>query len=129
MEKWISYLFSLTSIFCISESGLNAQDDVLIGKSRKYNSGFLGGEVTYLVHLPGGYETSGKNYPVVYIMTGQSISSFANAAATLDNLSVERIPDMILVGFSYTGLKASPILCPDESGNIKTGIDFYRFLT
>jgi predicted alpha/beta superfamily hydrolase len=108
--------------------GLNAQDDAIIGKYRKFYSGILGGEVTYLVHVPDGYDTSGRVYPVVYMMNGQSISSFANVAATLDNLSIERIPDMILVGISNTGLAASYRACPDDSGKVKLGDSFSKFL-
>jgi enterochelin esterase-like enzyme len=63
----------------------------------------LGGEVTYLEHLPDGYDKSGKTYPVIYMMNGQIISQFANDAATVDNLSNDRIPDMIIIGISNEG--------------------------
>jgi predicted alpha/beta superfamily hydrolase len=115
-------------IVFLVQSTLNAQDDVSIGKSRKFQSGVLGGEVTYLVHLPDGYDNSTKDYPVVYMMNGQSVSSFANATATLDNLSNERIPDMILIGISNTGMAANYRSCPDDSGNVKPGDSFGKFL-
>jgi predicted alpha/beta superfamily hydrolase len=115
-------------IVFLVQSTLNAQDDVSIGKSRKFQSGVLGGEVTYLVHLPDGYDNSTKDYPVVYMMNGQSVSSFANATATLDNLSNERIPDMILIGISNTGVAADYWSCPDDSGNVSLGDSFSKFL-
>lgn len=107
---------------------LFSQEDVTIGKYKNFQSGILGGEVSYLVHLPDGYENSQKNYPVIYMMNGQSVTSFANAAATLDNLSNERIPDLILIGISNTGLAANYWSCPDDSGNVKLGDTFGNFL-
>jgi len=118
----------LLFIVCIVQTTLFAQDDVTIGKYKKFQSGILGGEVTYLVYLPEGYENSKKDYPVIYMMNGQSVSSFASAFSTLDNLSNERIPDMILIGISNTGLAASYRSCPDDSGNVKLGDSFGKFL-
>ena len=121
-------IYSCLLIICLFNSYLFAQSDVVIGKYRKFESQIYGGEVTYLVHLPDGYERSGKDYPVIYMMNGQSISSFANAAATLDNLSNERIPDMILIGISNTGVSGRYWSCPDDSGNVKMGDSFINFL-
>jgi predicted alpha/beta superfamily hydrolase len=118
----------LLGIVCLVNTTLIAQDDVTIGKSRKFQSGVLGGEVTYLVHLPDGYDDSKKDYPVIYMMNGQSIAAFANASSTLDNLSNERIPDMILIGISNTGVAANYRSCPDDSGNVKLGDSFRKFL-
>jgi predicted alpha/beta superfamily hydrolase len=119
---------ALLGIVCLVNTTLIAQDDVTIGKYRKFQSQVLGGEVTYLVHLPDSYENSQKDYPVIYMMNGQSVPSFANAAATLDNLSNERIPDMILIGISNTGVAASYRSCPDDSGKVKPGDSFSKFL-
>jgi len=122
--KKIALLF----VICLVQTTVFAQADVSIGKYRKFQSGILGGEVTYLVHLPEGYEDSKKDYPVIYMMNGQSISAFANAAATLDNLSNERTPDMILIGISNTGVASGYRSCPDDSGNVKPGDSFGKFL-
>jgi predicted alpha/beta superfamily hydrolase len=118
----------LLFIACLVQTTIFAQDDVSIGKSRKFQSGVLGGEVTYLVHLPDGYDDSKKDYPVIYMMNGQSIAAFANASSTLDNLSNERIPDMILIGISNTGVAAGYRSCPDDSGNVRLGDSFRKFL-
>jgi len=107
---------------------LSAQDEVTIGKYRKFDSEILGGEVTYLVHLPDGYEGSKMSYPVIYMMNGQSLSAFANASSTIDNLSDERVPDMILVGISNTGSAEQYWSCPDDSGNVKSGAAINKFL-
>jgi predicted alpha/beta superfamily hydrolase len=119
---------ALLIIVCLVETTIFAQDDVSVGKYKKFQSGILGGEVTYLIHLPEDYENSTKEYPVIYMMNGQSVSSFANAAATLDNLSNERIPDLILIGISNTGVAANYRSCPDDSGNVKPGDSFGKFL-
>jgi predicted alpha/beta superfamily hydrolase len=105
-----------------------AQDDVIIGKYRKFDSAILGGEVTYLEHLPNGYEKSGKTYPVLYTMNGQITSQFANDAATLDNLSNDRAPDMILIGISNSGMAGNYWSCPNDSGFVIGGEEFSAFL-
>lgn len=107
---------------------LFAQESVSVGNYRKFNSAILGGEVTYLEHLPDGYEKSGKTYPVVFLMNGQNISQFASDAATLDNLANERIPDMILIGISNTGVAKCALACPDDSGHVKGAETFSAFL-
>jgi len=61
-------------------------------------------------------------------MNGQNISQFANDAATLDNLSNDQIPDMILIGISNEGPAGSYWSCPDDSGYVKGGDTFCTFL-
>lgn len=123
MKKLI--LLHILWLMCLN---LFAQDSVTFGKYRKFTSTILGGEVTYLEHLPDGYEKSGKSYPVVFIMNGQNISQFANNAATLDNLAGDRIPDMILIGISNTGVADTYWSCPNDSGYVKGGNTFCAFL-
>jgi predicted alpha/beta superfamily hydrolase len=118
----------LLLIICLMYMNLFAQDSVTIGKYRKITSRVLGGEVTYLEHLPDGYEKSGERYPVVFSMNGQNISQFANDAATLDNLAGDRIPDMILIGISNTGVAGTYWSCPGDSGEVKGGDTFSAFL-
>jgi hypothetical protein len=115
-------------ITCLLPISLSAQQDVIIGKYQNFESKILGGEVTYLVHLPDGYEKSDKIYPVVFMMNGQNITQFANDAATLDNLAGERIPDMILIGISNTGVADTYWSCPDDSGQVTGGKVFSAFL-
>jgi hypothetical protein len=118
----------LIFLICFLHLGLNAQDDVTIGKYKKFESKILGGEVTYLLHLPDGYEKSDKTYPLVFMMNGQNIAQFANDGATLDNLAGERIPDMILIGISNTGAAGNYWACPNDSGYAKGGNTFSAFL-
>jgi predicted alpha/beta superfamily hydrolase len=86
----------------------------------------LGAEVTYLEHSRG-YEKSRNTYPVVFMMNGQIISQFANDAATIDNLSNDRIPDMILIGISNAGAAETYWSCPNDSGYVKGGESFHTF--
>lgn len=113
---------------CLLHLCLSAQDDVIIGKYKKFESKIFGGKVSYLVHLPEGYEKSDKMYPVVFMMNGQNITQFANDAATLDNLAGERIPDMILIGISNTGEAENYWACPNDSGFVKGATTFSVFL-
>jgi len=105
-----------------SESGFS------IGKKYTLNSKILKGEVTYQVHLPYNYEKSSEKYPVIYLLNGQLESTFANAVATVGKLSNERIPDMIIVGMSSTGLAGGFLTCPDDSGRVDKAEAFCNFL-
>jgi hypothetical protein len=118
----------LSLIACLIQISLSAQTDVTIGKNKVFVSKLLGGEVTYSEHLPDGYDNSKIDYPVIYMMNGQIISSFASAAATIDNLSNERIPDMILIGISNTDKAGAYWSCPNDTGYVKGGEMFYKFL-
>jgi predicted alpha/beta superfamily hydrolase len=66
----------ISLIIWLMYMNLYAQDRVTIGRYRNFTSTILGGEVTYLEHLPDGYEKSDKTYPVVFMMYGQNISQF-----------------------------------------------------
>jgi len=118
----------LMLILWLMYANLFSQDNVTFGKYRKFTSPVLGGEITYIEHLPNGYEKSDKCYPVVFMMNGQNISQFANDAATLDNLSGDRIPDMILIGISNTGVASNFWSSPNESGLVPAGNKFHTFL-
>jgi len=119
---------ALFILVCLFQLSLSAQDSVTIGKYRHFVSKILGGEVTYLEHLPDGYEKSGKTYPVIFSMNGQNISQFANEASILDNLSNDRIPDFILIGISNTGVAGKYWPCPDDSGHVREADTFCTFL-
>jgi uncharacterized protein len=108
--------------------GLTAQESVAIGKVRTVESKILAGEVSYLEHLPAGYAETGKTYPVLFLMNAQNPSTFANAVATIEHLSSERIPDLILIGISNTGVAENWWACPDASGSVATAATFSRFL-
>jgi hypothetical protein len=59
MNKLVFFLIP----FLLQMSLAAQENNVTIGKYRKFESNILGGEVTYLEHLPDGYEKSGKINP------------------------------------------------------------------
>jgi predicted alpha/beta superfamily hydrolase len=65
--------FILLLIVCLIQNKLSAQDNITIGKYKEFESNILGGKVTYLEHLPDGYENSNKEYPVIFMMNGHII--------------------------------------------------------
>ena len=115
-------------LICFIQINLTAQDSVTIGKYRKFESTILGGEISYLEHLPEDYGKTEKEYSVVFMMNGQDISSFASAVATIEILSGERVPDMILIGISNTGIAQNSWACPDDSGKVLGASNFFKFL-
>ncbi|MCE1188297.1 MAG: tetratricopeptide repeat protein [Ignavibacteria bacterium] len=121
-NKMIVFLIVLLSL------QISGQDKVVLGEYRSIQSTIYNAPVTYLVHLPDGYEQSGKEYPVVYILNGDNVSNFANAAATLDNLSVERIPNFILIGIPAGNPFNNIIACPDRPGGLEKAEQFGNFL-
>jgi len=121
----LSFLISFLFVsICISQ----IDSTYRIGKSIKFNSTILEGEVTYHVHLPYGYEVTDETYPVIYLMNGHLMSTFANAVATTEKLSSKRIPDMIVVGISNTGVARNYWACPNDSGKVDKAENFYNFL-
>jgi predicted alpha/beta superfamily hydrolase len=127
--KKILNKFSVTFLLMISLMATGvAQEKAIIGNYQKLTSKILRGEVTYIEHLPEGYDKSVSTYPVVYLMNAQSITNFANACATVDNLASERIPDMILIGICNSGVAEKYWACPDDSGHMDNADRFNQFL-
>ncbi len=124
MKKLTLSCAILLSTICIAQT----ESDYNIGKTITINSKVLEGEVTYHLHLPNGYEETDKEYPVLYLMNGHLTSTFANAVATTEKLSSKRIPDMIVVGISNTGVAGNYWACPDDSGQFDHAEKFYNFL-
>ena len=125
MKKiWVIFIMILSisiSINC-SEEGHTA----IIGKYKTLPSKILGEEFTYFIHLPSDYEKSLKKYPVLYVMNTHMASTAALAFATLDRLSSEMIPEMILVGISNTGAASAymPVNAKGETGDALHFIEF-----
>ncbi|NCA77252.1 MAG: hypothetical protein EOM90_13045 [Alphaproteobacteria bacterium] len=128
MHEPMKYILFAMTCSLMVQATLTAQESVIIGQVKEINSAALGGEVRYHVHLPEKYAGTDEPFPVIYLINAQSTANFANACATVDNLSSERIPDMILVGISNTGVAGNYWSCPDDSGQLKPAARFYRFL-
>jgi predicted alpha/beta superfamily hydrolase len=104
-------------------------DAVVIGTYHKLFSKILDEERTILVHLPRHYESTSLDYPVLFMLYGDHVTTyFAEAVSILDRLGpTARIPDMLLVALTNTDRYRDLLpLNPDGS---PTGIeDFVRFL-
>jgi predicted alpha/beta superfamily hydrolase len=112
----------------ISGFSVAAQESAVIGHYKKLFSTVLGGDVSFIEHLPEGYDKNKNTYPVIYMMNAQSVPNFANVSATLDYLSSERIPDMILIGICNEGVASNYWSCPDDSGSMIKADKYNQFL-
>jgi len=76
---------------------------------KKIPSKVLGETRSFLVHLPEGYETSKKRYPVLYLLDGGDIKvhsgdvpAYTRAVNTLKKMADTKMPPLILVGVANT---------------------------
>jgi predicted alpha/beta superfamily hydrolase/Flp pilus assembly protein TadD len=106
----------------------NEGDDVVIGTYHKLTSTILKEERTLLVHLPRSYYETSLEYPVLYLLYGDHVTTyFAEAVAILNRLgSTGRIPEMLLVAIKNTDRYRD--LLPLQPNGQPTGIEhFVRF--
>ncbi|PLX13043.1 MAG: hypothetical protein C0597_12250, partial [Marinilabiliales bacterium] len=126
MKKLLLLSILMLGFLAISIS--QTETDYQLGKTVKFESEVLQGEVSFHIHLPYGYDESTDEYPVIYIMNGHLTSTYANAVATVEKLSYTRIPDMIVIGISNSGVAGKYWACPDDSGRVENAEMFYSFL-
>ncbi len=102
-----------------------AGDDIVIGKYEVIHSEILNEDRTLLIHLPRNYEKSTIDYPVLYLLYGNHVTTyFAEAVAILDRLGpTGRIPEMILVGIMNTNRYRD--LLPLSDNGSPTGIEAF----
>jgi len=75
-----------------------AQDvSVKLGVARTLHSTLLNEDRRVLVHLPAGYETSGKSYPVLYLLDGTPAFLLEMIAITNRLRNDRSAPEMIIV--------------------------------
>ena len=93
---WVTTSFLLGAF----NTGFCQEDkrEMVLAKYEKMPSKILGEEFEYLIDLPSGYDKTAKKYPAIYVMNSHMVSTFATALATLNRLSFEAIPQMILIG-------------------------------
>lgn len=110
---------SVTNIFIIPGEGADNYrvQDVPHGTVSKvwYNSPTLGFDRRATVYLPAGYETSGLNYPVLYLLHGMggdenAWSELGRATQILDNLiaSGQAEPMIVVMPNGNAALQAAP---------------------
>jgi len=109
-------VISLLMLFTQSIISYAQEDSFSLGKTEKFYSESLGKEISLNVHLPESYNSNIHNYPVLYLLNGQDLPTYANAASALDFLSFEMIPEFILVGIvSSAELFEKIRICPSDS--------------
>ena len=90
----------------------------------------------FLVHLPEGYDSSTRRYPVLYMLDGgdvrifsKDISRYSKAMTTLKNLDHSKYPEMILIGIANTNRMRDmlPIIA-EESGTGGEADKFLQFI-
>ena len=74
------------------------------------------------VHLPEGYETSEKKYPVLYVLDAEDVFGFAVGAARF--LSISRMPEMIVVGIPNTNRERDLWVNLEPDGGYIKFVDF-----
>ncbi len=122
-------IFLLASLLFFLLPSLNGQEDgenIVIGNYYKLASNILDEERTILVHLPQGYHQTDADYPVVYLLYGDQVTTyFAEAVAILDRLGqTGRIPPMILVSVMNSDRYRDLLpLYPDDT---PTGIENFQ---
>jgi predicted alpha/beta superfamily hydrolase len=103
-------------------------DDVVIGTYHRIPSKILNEERTLLVRLPRSYDSTSLDYPVLFMLYGDHVTTyFAEAVAVLDRLGpTARIPEMLLVAITNTDRYRD--LLPLQPDGGATGIEnFVRF--
>lgn len=96
-------------------------DPVTLGVYRIMESEILGEDRVLQVHLPTGYEGSDLSYPVVYLFYSDwEAGYFAQTVNDLYHLTIDRMPQVILVGIPnvqrYRDLYPWPLESRPEAG-------------
>jgi predicted alpha/beta superfamily hydrolase len=103
-------------------------EDIVIGTYHKIPSKILNENRTLLVHLPRSYDGTSLDYPVLFLLYGNQVTTyFAQAVSVLDRLGTTgRIPEMLLVAITNTDRYRD--LLPLQPDGSPTGIEnFVRF--
>jgi predicted alpha/beta superfamily hydrolase len=89
-----------------------------LGVARTVQSAILNEERQVLVHLPASYDTSGKAYPVLYLLDGTQ-GFLQDMIAITNRLRIDRAaPEMIIVAIQNTNrdLDMMPVVAKDYPG-------------
>lgn len=91
---------------------------VKLGVARTLKSTMLNEERKVLVHLPAGYDTSGKSYPVLYLLDGTEAFLLERIAITNRLHNGRNAPEMIIVAIENTNRNRDmmPVIAKDLPG-------------
>ncbi|WP_298902165.1 alpha/beta hydrolase-fold protein [uncultured Psychroserpens sp.] len=99
MVKFYSLLITLFLVFSIqAQQNLNVESiNFQIGDKYSFQSDVLNEKRDILIHLPSNYDSSEKEYPVIYLLDGNNHFYHATIAVTILEEN-EKIPESIIVG-------------------------------
>ncbi|UCG91556.1 MAG: tetratricopeptide repeat protein [candidate division WOR-3 bacterium] len=130
MRPVAASLLAITAFWSIGCVG-QRRADVVIGKEEKIFSRVLNEERIIIVSLPGGYDASEKDYPVLYVLDADFMPSFARVVGTVGQQShFAQIPEMIIVGIKNVDRERDMFPENVERWPTSGGADnFLKFLT
>tara|TARA_B110001450_G_scaffold252051_1_gene273096 strand:+ start:94 stop:1302 length:1209 start_codon:yes stop_codon:yes gene_type:complete len=105
------------------ESKERSEPAVTLGEVSSLESKELNKTIPLSIHLPVNYDSSRKNYPVLYMLGSDYRARFAMLASTLDYMGEGQIPEMILVGIDLP--EGNSILLPTRENQDTTIPDNY----
>jgi hypothetical protein len=126
----IKYLTLLTLALFVSPSfSQNDGEDIAIGKYRVIKSDILDEERRILVHLPLGYEDTELNYPVIFHLYGDFLTTYFTEAVTVTERMFDSglMPQVILVGVDNTD-RYRDLRPLDREGNAGGSDNFARYI-
>jgi len=100
-------------------------DEIDNDEKVKFHSRVLDEERTILIHLPKGYASSGKKYPVLYVLDAEFFFQQAVSAveflSELKYIDVQPIPQMIIVGIVNVDRNRdyTPTYAPEQPGGLR----------
>ena len=93
------FLLVIISVFYTNVSAQLEDTDNIVGTNHSIHSEILGEERQVQVYLPVGYDDSGTNYPVVYVLDGQRF--FLHTVGLTDSFrQYNSTPEFIVVGIT-----------------------------
>ena len=91
-------------------------DPIVLGTYRVVHSRILGEDRVLQIRLPRGYDDSDAAYPVVYLFYSDWVPGyFAQTVNDLYHLSMDRMPQVILVGITNTQRYRDLLPWPQET--------------
>jgi predicted alpha/beta superfamily hydrolase len=93
---------SLVLVLGTQRLGFAQEVSAKLGTTRTIKSAILNEERKVLVHLPANYDTSGKSYPVLYLLDGTEAFLLEMIAITNRLRNDGNAPEMIIVGIENT---------------------------
>jgi predicted alpha/beta superfamily hydrolase len=101
------------------------KEKIVLDEKVKFHSRVLDEERTILIHLPRDYASSGKKYPILYVLDAEFFFQQAVSAveflSELKYINVQPIPQMIIVGIVNVDRNRdyTPTHAPEQPGGLR----------